>query len=88
MNHGVAPDAWRDLSRPRIHTVYSSRGNWAMALVTHLINIRNIQQPGVLRTMRCMTAKATLCLHRSVFEYERAARLRMAFAADHVLIGR
>jgi len=82
----VATGAWRDLSRTGIHTMHCSRSDWAVALVAELVDIGNIQQPCILRPVRCVAAKATFPLHRSVFEHKWPARLRMTLGADSILI--
>jgi len=58
-----------------------------VALVAHLVDIGNKQQPRILGTMRCVAPDAPFRLHGSMFEYKRAAGLRMALGADHVHIG-
>lgn len=59
-----------------------------MALVAQCIDLRHIQQPGVLRAMRRMAAHASFCLDRGMLVDKGSARLRVALGADHVLIGR
>jgi hypothetical protein len=86
VNHGVATRAWRNLCRTGIHAMDGSRRDRAMALVAQLVDIRNIQQPRVLRAVRGVAAKATLCFYRGMFEYKRSARLGMALGTDSVLI--
>ncbi len=88
MNHGVAADAGVYLGRPGIHAMNGSSGNRAVALVAHLVDIRNVQQPGILGTMRRVTGKAAFRLYRSMFEYKWAPCFRVALGADHVLISR
>ncbi len=59
-----------------------------MALVAQGVDLRHIQQPGILRTVRRMAAHASFCLDCRMLVHEGAARLRMALGADQVLIGR
>ena len=58
-----------------------------MALVAQRVDIRHVQQPGVLRSMRCVARQASLRLDRSVLVHVRPAYLGVAFGADRILIG-
>ena len=57
-----------------------------MALVAQLVDIGNIQQSCILRSVRCVTGQATFRFHRGVFEHKRSARFRVALGADRILI--
>ena len=59
-----------------------------MALIAQGGNRRHVQQPRVLRAVRCMAGRATLGPDRSVLERERPAHIRVAFCADRILVGR
>ena len=87
MNHGVAVCAGRQLRRSSTHTVHRACGHRTVALVAQHIDVRHIQQPGVLRTMGSMAPHAPLRLDRNMLKHERPARLHMALGADKVLIG-
>jgi hypothetical protein len=86
MNHRVASDAGLHFSRSRIHAMNGSSGNRAMTLVAHLVDIGNIQQPRILRTMRRVASQTALRFDSRVFENKRAARLHVALGANHVLV--
>jgi hypothetical protein len=58
-----------------------------MALIAQLVDIGDIQQPGVLRAVRSMAGYATFTLDRSMFEHEGATGFRVALGADCILIG-
>src|ERR1017187_6461445 len=88
MDHGVAVNAWLQLGRSGVHPVNRAGGDWAMALVAQGVDIRHIQQPGVLRTMRSVAGHAPLRLDRGVLVYERPTHLRVALGADHILVSR
>jgi len=60
----------------------------AVALLAQRDDIRHVQQPCVLRTVRSVAPKASLCLDRGVLKYERSARLGVALGADPILISR
>ena len=57
-----------------------------MALVAQLIDVRHIQQAGVLRSVGCMAGDAAFSPDSSVFVDERTARLGVALGADRVLV--
>src|ERR1035437_509957 len=58
----------------------------AVALVAELIDVGNIQQPGILRAMWCVAARASLALDHCMLKHPGAACLRVALGADHVLV--
>jgi len=58
-----------------------------MALVAQLVDIRNIQQPRVLRAVWRVAGNATVRLDWRMLEHKGPTRLRMALGADCVLIG-
>jgi hypothetical protein len=86
MDPGVAVCAGRQLRRSSTHTVNRACRHRAVALIAQHIDIRHVQQPSVLRTMRSMAPHAPFRLDCGVLKDERSARLRMAFGADQVLI--
>jgi hypothetical protein len=88
MNVGVAAGAWRQLRRSCAHPVNRAGRDRAMALVAQCVDLRHVQQPRVLRTMRRVAPQAPLRLDRGVLEDEWPARLRVALGADRILIGR
>ena len=57
-----------------------------MALVAQLIDIRHIQQAGVLRSVGRMAGEAAFSPDSSVLVNERSTRLGVALGADRVLI--
>jgi hypothetical protein len=59
-----------------------------MALDTQRIDVRNVQQSGVLRAVRGVARKTALSLNRRMFKGKGTAYLRVALHADHALIGR
>jgi hypothetical protein len=59
-----------------------------VALVAQRVDVRHIQQPRVLRTVRSVATQASFRLDRGVLEDERPARLGVALGADRILIGR
>src|SRR5580658_4775795 len=87
MNKRVATDAWRDLRRSSAHRVNRAGGDRAMALVAQRVDVRHVQQPGVLRAMRSVAPQAALRLDRSVLVHEWPAGLGVALGADRILIG-
>ena len=62
-------------------------GNRAVTLVAELIDVRHIQQPGILRSVRRVAGYTAFCPDSSVLEDERATCFRVALRADRVLIG-
>ena len=83
----MAAGARRQLIRSRTHTVDRVVGNSAVALVAQDVDIRHVQQPGVLRTVGSVATHASLGLDRGVLVHKGPACLRVALGADHVLIG-
>ena len=86
--NGVAAGAWRQLRRSSAHPVNRGGRDWAMALVAQRVDVRHVQQPGILRAMRRVASHAALRLHRSMLIHKRPARLGVALGADRILIGR
>jgi len=62
-------------------------GNWAMALVAQLVDVRHVQQAGILRSMGGVACDAAFSPDSSVFVDERSACLGVALGADRILIG-
>jgi len=58
-----------------------------MALIAELIDIGNIQQPRILRSMRSVASHASFALDCGVFEYEGSARLGVTLGADRIHVG-
>lgn len=82
----MAAYAWHNLCRPRIHAMDRPGGYRTMALIAQLIDVRYIQQPGILRPMRRMAANATFRLHSRMFKDKWSASFRVALGADRVLV--
>ena len=86
VNHGVAAGAGRNLRRSLSLSVDIVCTHWAMALVAQSIDIGHIQQPGILRTMRCVARDAALRPDGRMLIHERTTSLRVALGADCILI--
>ena len=59
-----------------------------MALVAQGIDLRHVQQSGVLRAMRSVAPQTSFRLHRCVLEDKWSSRLRVALGADRILVCR
>jgi hypothetical protein len=59
----------------------------AMALVAHLVDIRNIQQPRILRAVWRVAGDATVRLDWRMLEHKGATCLGVALGANGILIG-
>lgn len=59
-----------------------------MALIAQRIDVGHVQEPRILRTMRCVASQTTLSLDCGMFEDEWPACLRVALGANRILIGR
>ena len=81
--------AYARLNRRRAGTLAMDRigRDLAMALVAHLIDIRDIQQSCVLRAVRRVAGDATVRLDRRMLEHKGPTRLGVALGANRVLIG-
>ena len=88
MNVGVAADARRQLRRSCIHRVNRAGRYRAMALIAQPVDVRHIQEPGILRSVRSVASQASLCLDRGMLVNKRPARLRVALCANRILVGR
>lgn len=86
MDPSVTIGAGRQFRRSSTHTVNCAGCHRAVALIAQHINIRHVQQPSVLRTMRSVAAHAPFRLDRGVLKDKRSARLRMTLGADQVLV--
>jgi hypothetical protein len=87
MNVGVAAGTRRQLRRSCTHPVNRAGRNGAMALVAKGVDLRHVQQAGILRTMRRVASQAAFGLDRGVLEDEWPARLGVALGANLILIG-
>ncbi len=87
MNERVAAGAGSQFLRSRVHSVNRAGSDLAMALVAQCVDVRHVQQPGILRTVRSVAPYAALRLHRSVLIHKGSPGLRVALGADRVLIG-
>jgi len=86
VNVGVAAGAWRQLRRSCVHPVHRAGRDRAVALVAQRVDVRHIQQSGVLRTVRRMARQATFSLDCGVLINKGSAGLRVALGANCVLI--
>jgi len=82
----VAVDARQNLCRPRIDPVDRSGGHRTVALVAQLVDVGNVQQPGILRSVRAVARQTAFSLDCGMFEHEGSACLCMALGADRILI--
>jgi hypothetical protein len=62
VDHRVAVGARRKLCRPGVDPVHSARAHWAMALVAQRVDVRHVEEPRILRSVRCVAAQATFTL--------------------------
>ena len=76
------------IRRSRALSMNRAEGHAAMALVAQRVDVRHVQHPGVLRTVRRVACQAAFRLDRSVLIDKRPAHIRVALGADHVLIDR
>ncbi len=82
----MAVRARRQLRRTRIHAVHRACSHRAVALVAQHVDVRHIQHPRILRTVRRVATHASLALHRRVLVDKRPALLCVALGADQVRI--
>ena len=87
MDIRVAAGAGCQFRRACAHSVHRAGCNGTMALVAQGIDLRHVQEPCVLRTMRRMAPKASLGFDRGVLKDKRPSRFRVTLGADLVLIG-
>ena len=60
----------------------------AVALVAERIGARHVQQPWILRTMRCVATHASLRLDRNMLVHKRSTHIGVALGADPILVSR
>ena len=87
MNHRVAVDARRFVARLSPREVMDRvRRYHAVALGAQSVDIRHIEQPGILRPVRRVARDASLTLHRGMFVDPRSTLLHVALRANVVLV--
>ena len=87
MDISVAAGAWCQLRRSCAHAMNRGCCNRTVALVAQRVDIRHIQEPCVLRSVRSVTSEAAFSFHRGVLIDKWSARFCVAFCADRILIG-
>ena len=87
MNVGVAARAGHAVRRSRSLPVDVVVTHLAVTLVAQRVDVRHIQQPGILRTVRRVARQAAFTLHRRVLIHKGSTNVRVALGADCILIG-
>src|ERR1039458_5005411 len=88
VNVGVAAGARHAIRRSLPLTMNRAGSYRAMALVAEHVNIRHVQHPSVLRTVRRMACQAAFRFDRRVLVDKGPTHICVAFGADHALICR
>lgn len=87
MNVGMTGRARYAVRRPLPLPVNGAGRNRTVALVAQRGDSGHVQEARILRTVRRVTGRAALALHRSMLVNERAAHIGVALGANRTLIG-